>query len=91
MRDMTDIIGMTNYVTKRCFDKILIYIDTDAPKLSPFEEVFSLMLHHINFLKHVYGKNVIYNVGVYFQNSTQLPDDIIPSLKEAMHGKTPVG
>ena len=84
MRDTTDVIRMTKYVSKRCFDKILIYTDMDMPKLSPFEEVFQLMLHHLRFLKHVFGMDLTDSVGVYLQNSTQLPDNIFSSLKNVL-------
>ena len=90
MRDMTDLIGFTKYVSKRCFDKILIYIDTD---LTPqdFEELFDLMLHHIEFLGHVFGPDIKNNFGVYFQNSTKLrTPKMIPALKKVILENVPV-
>ena len=90
MRDMTDLIGFTKYVSKRCFDKILIYIDVDVFQMS-FDEVFDLMLHQIDFLGHVFGKNIKDNVGVYFQNSTKPSSpEMISALKNVLHDNVPV-
>ena len=90
MRDMTDLIGFTKYVSKRCFDKILIYIDADLIPMT-FDEVFDLMLHQIDFLGHVFGANIKNNIGVYFQNSTKLsPPEMIPALKKVLHENVPV-
>ena len=89
MRDMTDLIGYTKFISKRCFDKILIYIDVDTPEMS-FDEVFGLMLHQFEFMKHVFGEDIIYNVGVYFQNSTKLSPEMISDLKTILHENAPV-
>ena len=87
MRDMTDVIAMTKYLTKRCFDKVLIYIDMDSP---PQEGVFNLMLHQIELLKDGYGEELVNSAGVYFQNSKDVPHDIVNALKKVLHEKIPV-
>ena len=90
LRDMTDLIAMTKFITKRCFDKILIYIDMDRRLKFPENEVFDLMLHQIELFKHVYGHQLASNIGVYVQNSTKLSDDVLLELKKDFGEKTPV-
>ena len=89
MRDMTDLIGYTKFISKRCFDKILIYIDVNTPEMS-FDQVFGLMLHQFEFMKHVFGDDIVENVGVYFQNSTELRREMISELKTVSLENAPV-
>ena len=68
----------TKYLSKRCFDKALVYIDMTLPK---DEEVFNLMFHQIEFFNHVFDDNFVESVGVYFVNSTEVPDKMINHMK----------
>ena len=91
MREMKEVIGVTKYLTKRCFDKILIYIDMDSPIQ---DEVFNLMLHQIEFMKNVYGEELVNSAGVYVQSRRNIPktkeEAMKKILREVLHDNVPV-
>ena len=81
MKDMTDLIRVANFISKRHFDKILVYVDLYDLK---DKENYFLMLHQIEFFGHVFGQDVLNSIGVYFKNSTGLPNDIILMLEKVI-------
>ena len=41
----------------------------------------NLLLHQIDFLKHVFGNDIKDNIGIFLQNSTIIEDSTIQKIK----------
>ena len=46
------------------------------------KEVFDLMIHQIEFFKHVFGKNITKNTGIYIKNVTEVQTETILQLQK---------
>ena len=56
IRDNRDIIGTTEQISKRCFDKILVYMDVQK---SPNLENVQLLVSQLQLLSLAYGSNIL--------------------------------
>ena len=78
LREMSDLIRVVKYLSKRCFDKILLYIDMQESQTKENNMVF----HQIEFLKHVYGNEIQESIGAIVLNSTELSQDMLSTVNE---------
>ena len=74
---MSDLIRVVKYLSKRCFDKILLYIDMEDSKTKE-----NMVFHQLEFLKHVYGNEIQESIGAIVLNSTELSDDMLSTIKD---------
>ena len=48
----------------------------------PKKDVFDLMIHQIEFLKLVFGENIMENIGFYVKNDTVVETETIRQLQK---------
>ena len=51
------------------------------------KEVFDLMIHQIEFFKHVFGKNITKNTGIYIKNVTEVQTETILQLQKLVENE----
>ena len=57
-----DVITSTQTLADRCFDKVLIYLDFSLPINNDY---LLLTLHHIEFMKLVFGNKISDSLGIF--------------------------
>lgn len=72
---MSDLIRITEYLSKRCFDKILLYFDMESS-----ENWESLVFYHVDFLKQAFLDNIEDSIGIYVLNSTVVSDELTSAI-----------
>ena len=82
IRDTLDVITLTETLTDRCFDKVLIYLDFSLPFNNDF---LLLTLYQIEFMKLVFGNKISDSLGTFALTQTEDQidiDDILQKFKD---------
>ena len=77
LKEMSDIIRITKYLSKRCFDKILLFIDMELEK--PEYEI-NVVFHHIDFLQHAFGDRIKESIAAFVLNKTEISNEAVNAI-----------